>query len=183
MGGGPGWGRDFFGKFITSWIILIKEEALNIGMRRRPEEDQKEKVAEGWRGMKHGEEGGRDDYLDNVKLRLKADPLYTNFKHDVTPEGLALAFRWVPEATGLSEVEREMLMLKAREDLEAIWPEARDEREAMALFQERTRTIQDPEKLKVYLCEFLRGLAILASAWVEGRERAGMNASAQRMYG
>jgi hypothetical protein len=53
----------------------------------------------------------------------------------------------------------------------------------MALFQERTRTIQDPEKLKVYLCEFLRGLAILASAWVEGRERAGMNASAQRMYG
>lgn len=121
--------------------------------------------------------------MDNVKLRLKADPLYTNFKHDVTPEGLALAFRWVPEATGLSEVERELLVLKAREDLEAIWPEARDEREAMALFQERTRTIQDPEKLKVYLCEFLRGLAILASAWVEGRERAGMNASAQRMYG
>jgi hypothetical protein len=121
--------------------------------------------------------------LNNVKLGLKADPLYTNFKHDITPEGLALAFRWVPEATGLSEVERELLVLKAREDLESIWPRARDEREAMALFQERSRTIRDPERLKVYLCEFLRGLSILASAWVEGQERAGMNASAQRMFG
>ncbi|HNR57808.1 MAG: hypothetical protein PHN90_13540 [Methanothrix sp.] len=131
------------------------------------------------RGLKRREGGG----LNNVKLGLKADPLYTNFKHDITPEGLALAFRWVPEATGLSEVERELLVLKAREDLESIWPRARDEREAMALFQERSRTIRDPERLKVYLCEFLRGLSILASAWVEGQERAGMNASAQRMFG
>jgi hypothetical protein len=61
MGGGTGRGRDFFWIFIISWIILIKEEALNIGMRRRPEEDQKEKVAEGWRGMRHGEDGGRND--------------------------------------------------------------------------------------------------------------------------
>jgi len=122
--------------------------------------------------------------LNNVKLGLKADPLYTNFKHDITPEGLALAFRWVPEATGLSEVERELLVLKAREDLESIWPRARDEREAMALFQERSRTIRDPERLKVYLCEFLRGL-YNPRLRLGGRAGAGggMNASAQRMFG
>jgi len=121
--------------------------------------------------------------LQNLKMNLKADPLYTNFKHDVTPEGLALAFRWIPDATGLNEVERELLVLKAREDMEDIWPRAKDQREAMALFQERARNIRDPDKLKVYLCEFLLGLAILASTWVEGQERAGMNASAQRMFG
>ncbi len=119
----------------------------------------------------------------NVKMSLKADPAYQNFKHDVTPEGLALAFRWIPDATGLSVVDRELVVLKARQDVEDIWPRARDEREAMALFQERTRNIKDPEKLKIYICEFLLGLAILASSWVEGQERAGMNASAQRMFG
>ncbi len=121
--------------------------------------------------------------MQNLKMRLKADPLYMNFKHDATPEGLALAFRWIPDATGLSEVDKELIVLKAREDLEEIWPLARDQREAMALFQEKTRDIRSPDKLKVYLCEFLLGLSVLASTWVEGQERAGMNASAQRMFG
>lgn len=121
--------------------------------------------------------------MKSMKMNMKADPLYKNFKHDTTPEGLALAFRWIPDATGLSEVDKELIVLKAREDMEEIWPVARDQREAMALFQEKTRNIKDPEKLKVYLCEFLLGLAILASSWVEGQERAGMNASAQRMFG
>jgi hypothetical protein len=121
--------------------------------------------------------------LENLKLSLKGDPLYTNFKYDVTPEGLALAFRWIPDAAGLSEVERELTILKAREDMEEIWPRAKDQREAMALFQEKAKDIRDPDKLKVYICEFLLGLAILASTWVEAQERAGMNASAQRMFG
>ena len=121
--------------------------------------------------------------MQSMKMNMKADPLYKNFKHDVTPEGLALAFRWIPDSTGLSEVDKELIVLKAREDMEEIWPVARDQREAMALFQERARDIRDPDKLKVYLCEFLLGLAILASTWVEALERAGMNASAQRMFG
>jgi hypothetical protein len=53
----------------------------------------------------------------------------------------------------------------------------------MALFQEKTRNIKDPEKLKIYLCEFLLDLAILASTWIEAQEKAGMNACAQRMFG
>ena len=121
--------------------------------------------------------------MENLKLSLKGDPMYTNFKYDVTPEGLALAFRWIPDATGLSEVERELTILKAREDMEEIWPRAKDQREAMALFQEKAKDIRDPDKLKVYLCEFLLALAILASTWIESQERAGMNASAQRMFG
>ncbi|HOO54992.1 MAG TPA: hypothetical protein PLX30_12255 [Methanothrix sp.] len=116
-------------------------------------------------------------------MNLKADPLYKNFKHEVTPEGLALAFKWIPDATELNEVDKELITLKAREDMEEIWPKARDQREAMALFQEKTRTIKDPDKLKVYLCEFLLDLSILASTWIEAQEKAGMNASAQRMFG
>jgi hypothetical protein len=121
--------------------------------------------------------------LHNIKMNMKADPMYKNFRHDITPEGLALAFRWIPDATGLSEVDKELIVLKAREDMEDIWPRAKDETEAMALFQEKTRNIKDPEKLKIYLCEFLLDLAILASTWIEAQEKAGMNASAQRMFG
>jgi hypothetical protein len=121
--------------------------------------------------------------LHNMKMNMKADPMYKNFRHDITPEGLALAFRWIPDATGLSEVDKELIVLKAREDMEEIWPRAKDQRDAMALFQEKTRDIKDPEKLKVYLCEFLLDLSILASTWIEAQEKAGMNASAQRMFG
>lgn len=121
--------------------------------------------------------------MQNMKMDMKADPTYKNFKHEITPEGLALAFRWIPDATSLSEVDKELIILKAREDMEEIWPRAKDQEDAMALFQEKTRNIKDPEKLKVYLCEFLLDLAILASTWVEAQEKAGMNASAQRMFG
>jgi len=121
--------------------------------------------------------------LQNMKINIKADAAYKNFKHDITPEGLALAFKWIPDATGLSEVDKELIVLKAREDMEDIWPRAKDQREAMALFQEKTKNIKDPEKLKVYLCEFLLDLSILASTWIEAQEKAGMNASAQRMFG
>jgi len=133
----------------------------------------RDRSVRGWEGLK----------LHNMKMNMKADPMYKNFRHDITAEGLALAFRWIPDATGLSEVDKELIVLKAREDMEEIWPRAKDEREAMALFQEKTKNIKDPEKLKIYLCEFLLDLAILASTWIEAQEKAGMNASAQRMFG